>query len=97
MHREIYHNENSGGKTTISVEGLENGTVQLFWYDIGTDAKRTYGDSDVEKWLAVDSSEVQKLAVALLADRYVKDPDAIQKFKDFCEQNSIKFSEYLWT
>lgn len=38
--------ENEGGRTTVTLELLPDGSLLLFYYDIGEDARRTFGGSD---------------------------------------------------
>ena len=93
----LYRNENEGGKTTITLELLPDGSLQLFYYDIGEDARRTFGDSDYESWITVPPAELPRLALALLAEKYTGRPDARSDFATFCETRGIGHDGGSWT
>lgn len=59
----LYRNENEGGKTRITLELLPDGSLQLFYYDIGEDARRSFGDSDYESWITSPAAELPRLAL----------------------------------
>ncbi|HEX8239183.1 MAG TPA: hypothetical protein VF574_05515 [Allosphingosinicella sp.] len=93
----LYSNENEGGRTTVTLELLPDGSLQLFYYDIGEDSRRTFGDSDYEAWTTVPASELPKLALALLAEKYAGRHDALSDFAGFCEAKGIAHEGGVWT
>lgn len=93
----LYRNENEGGRTTVSLERLEDGSVQVFYYDIGEDCRRMYGDSDYEAWVRIAPAELAKLAFALLADKYAGRYDAVSDFEAFCKARGIEHDYGIWT
>lgn len=93
----LYSNENDGGKTTVTLELLADGSLQLFYYDIGEDARRAFGDSDYESWITVPAAELPKLALALLAEKYAGRHDARSAFAAFCEAEGIGHEGGSWT
>ena len=93
----IYSNKNEGGKTTVTLELLPDGSLQLFYYDIGEDARRTFGDSDYEAWTTIPAAELPKLAMALLAEKYTGRHDALSDFASFCEARGIVHEGGVWT
>ncbi|HEU0099174.1 MAG TPA: hypothetical protein VFQ67_10410 [Allosphingosinicella sp.] len=93
----LYGNENEGGRTTITLELLPDGSLQLFYYDIGEDARRTFGDSDYEAWITVPAGELGKLAMALLAEKYTGRHDARSDFASFCEAKGIVHDGGIWS
>jgi len=97
MRAELYRNRNAGGTTTIDLELKEDGALQLFYYDIGEAAQRSFGDSDYEAWANVPAPEVAKLAFALLADRWRGDPQALSAFRDFCGEHGVAVESGSWT
>jgi hypothetical protein len=72
----LYSHENEGGRTAVTLELLPDGSLQLFYYDIGEDSRRAFGDSDYEAWTTVPACELPKLALALLAEKYAGRHDA---------------------
>lgn len=97
MQAELFRNENEGGKTTVSLEQLPDGSLQLFYYDIGEAARRMFGDSDYEAWLTVPAMDLPKLAFALLAEKYGGRADAMSELRTFCEANAIAHDSGVWT
>ena len=93
----IYRNENEGGKTTVTLELRPDGSLQLFYYDIGEDARRAFGDSDYEAWITIPAAELPKLAMALLAEKYAGRHDARSDFASFCERRGIEHEGGIWT
>ena len=81
----LYSHENEGGRTAVTLELLPDGSLQLFYYDIGEDSRRAFGDSDYEAWTTVPACELPKLALALLAEKYAGRHDARSDFASFCE------------
>lgn len=92
----VYSHENEGGKTTVTLELLADGSLQLFCYDIGEDCRRAFGDSDYEAWITVPASEIPKLALALLAEKYAGRHDARSDFAGFCESKGIAHDGGSW-
>lgn len=93
----LYSNENDGGKTTVTLELLADGSLQLFYYDIGEDARRAFGDSDYESWIAIPPADLPRLAPALLAEKYKGRHDAPSDFASFCERRGIATEGGSWT
>lgn len=92
----VYSHENEGGRTTVTLELLPDGSLQLFYYDIGEDARRTFGDSDYEAWITIPPAEIPRLALALLADKYAGRHDARSDFAAYCEAKGIAFEGGSW-
>ena len=89
MHKVLFKHENEGGTTTVTLELRDDGSLQVFYHDIGRDAQRVFGDSDYEAWLTIPASEVPKLAFALVADRYGIEAGVITAVKDFCNAQGV--------
>lgn len=89
--------ENAGGRTTVSVELLADGSLQVFYYDIGADAQRIFGDSDYEAWLTVPPDQLGKLAIALIAAQYTGRPDALSALRTFCAAEGVAHESGSWT
>lgn len=93
----LYRHENEGGRTSVTLELLPDGSLQLFYYDIGEDARRSFGDSDYEAWITVPASELPRLAMALLAEKYAGRHDARSDFATFCETRGIEHDGGSWS
>jgi hypothetical protein len=93
----LYSNRNEGGKTTVTLEILADGSLQLFFYDIGEDSLRVWGDSDYENWITVAPAEIPRLAFALLAEKYGGRSDSVRDLEAFCRANAIACEQRLWT
>lgn len=79
----------AGGSLTISLEHLENGAVQVFYYDIGPRALAAHGDSDYEAWAKVAPENIGKLAFALLAEKFAGRHDALTAMVKFCADHRV--------
>ena len=97
MEATLYSNRNDGGKTTVTLEMLADGSLQLFFYDIGDDCRQVFGDSDYEHWLTVPPGDLPKLAFALLAEKYAGRHDSVRDLAAFCKANDIRHENGLWT
>lgn len=92
----LYKNENEGGRTTVDLELLEDGSIRLFYYDIGRAARYMFGDSDYESWITVPISEVPALAFQLLSEKYGDRSDAVTNLRSLCEEHGIKHEHHVW-
>jgi hypothetical protein len=54
------------------------------------------GDSDYEYLIDVPASEIGRLLLLLLKEKYDGDTEAVSKFKTFCESNGIAHSFFNW-
>ena len=73
-----------------------SGSLQLFYYDIGDDALRTFGDSDYEVWTVVAQADLPKLAFALLAEKYAGRADALTDFQAFSQAHDTPIGGGSW-
>jgi hypothetical protein len=89
--------ENADGKTTISLERGEDGSVRLFYHDVGAAAARTYGNADYEAWVQVPEAALAKLAFVLLVDKLTGKADALTQLRTFCEAHGVAFDVGVWT
>lgn len=89
--------ENAGGRTSITLELVKDGSIQLFYYDIGDDARRIYGDADYEAWVKIKPDQLPKLAFALLAEKLDGRPRAVSELRSFCAKYDVEFDDGVWT
>jgi hypothetical protein len=99
-----FRNEN----IKVSVEAyFEKGNLVIDGYDIGKTVNEYWGDSDYDYTTTVFPEEVKKLyALFNISD----DPDALvmviamkfntntcfSDFRNFCEQNGVKYEGFSW-
>jgi hypothetical protein len=94
---ELYAAENPGGKTRISLELRGDGSVQLFYHDIGRTALEMFGNSDYEAWLSVPADAVPALCFAMLREVLSGECDALTRVRDLCNRNEVKHDAGVWT
>lgn len=94
---ELYRHEDDGGKTRITLDALGDGSLQLFYYDVGEQARRTFGDGDYEGWAMIPAAEMPRLALALLEDRYRGRSTALSEFRTFCASHAIAVENGSWS
>ena len=83
---------------TISIHAQlsADGGLRLEGDDVGQRVQEIWGDSDYEYWVDVPASEIGRLLLLLLKDKYDGDTEAVSKFKTFCESNGIAHSFFNW-
>jgi len=83
---------------TISIDAHINsdGGLRLEGNDVGNRVKELLGDSDYEYLIDVPASEIGRLLLLLLKEKYDGDTEAVSKFKTFCESNGIAHSFFNW-
>lgn len=83
---------------TISIHARLNsdGSLRLEGGDIGERVKELWGDDDYEYWVDVPASEVGRLLLLLLKEKYDGDLQAVSNFKTLCESNAIAHSFFSW-
>lgn len=97
MNVELYSTSNSGGKTVVTLERREDGSIQLFYHDLGSASDEAFGDSDYEAWATVPVAALSSLAFALLFERYKDRSDALSDFRTFCAEKGIHIENGSWT
>jgi hypothetical protein len=66
-----------------------DGSLCLLRGDSGDGVKQFWGDEDYDFWVDVPSSEIGKLLLLLLKEKYNGNIEALDEFKVFCESNGI--------
>ena len=69
---------------------LKDGGLTLLGHDMGPTVEQFWGDDDYEFWVEIKPHAMQRLAFALLRDRYTGRKHAVSEFREFCEQNAIE-------
>jgi len=86
-----------GGNLTVSLEHLDDGSLQIFYYDIGDRPMAMYGDSDYEAWATVAPAYIARLAFALLAEKFAGRTDALSELVKFCREHDIPVDVGVYT
>jgi hypothetical protein len=83
---------------TISIHAQlrADGGLRLEGDDVGQRVQEIWGDSDYEYWVDVPASEIGRLVLLLLKEKYDGDTEAVSKFRTFCESNGIAHSFFNW-
>lgn len=83
-----------GSDITISIHAhlSSDGGLRLEGHDVGKRVEEIWGDSDYEYSVDVPASEIGRLVLLLLKEKYDGDTKAVSKFKTLCESNGIAHS-----
>lgn len=92
----LYRNQNSGGKTDVTLTLKPDGSLELFYYDIGSASKKMWGDSDYEHWITIPPEALPQLAFRLIAERYDARSDSVSDLQKLCEQHFIAHTKHTW-
>jgi hypothetical protein len=85
----IAQQERPGIRTTVWAYIQPDGGLRLDGGDIGERVEQIWGDEDYEYWVEVPGSEIGKLLLLLLKEKYNGNINAVDEFKAFCESNGI--------
>lgn len=79
----------------VTCEIESGGNLKVLVYDTGEAPEACFG-GDYDRWVTVPADVKDELLIALLADRYEGDMEAVAKFTAFCIENGIahKFDTY---
>lgn len=86
---ELYRHKDHNGSLTITLEQEKDGSIKLFYHDIGGQARRTFGDDDYEAWITISASEVTKLALALLREKLAGSATALSDLQNLCKEQGV--------
>jgi hypothetical protein len=85
----IAQQELSARSATVWAYIQADGSLSLLRGDSGDGVKQFWGDEDYDFWVDVPSSEIGKLLLLLLKEKYNGNIEAVDEFKAFCESNGI--------
>jgi len=110
---EVTKIEKDGDYVSITITVNEDGSLRIFDHSFGPSADLFYGeDRDVEHWLDLDNTAVQKLLTALtgevtptaaddlarlLAKSYAGQNLALRSIMELCDEKMVEYKEGLWT
>lgn len=92
----LYEDNNLRARRTIDLIAEPDGGITLSGGDIGRAVEEHFGDSDWEFWTKIPPAAVQRLAFALLRERYTGRTDAWIELKEFCAANGIAQQSGDW-
>ena len=93
---EIYRQEGDEFRSVRLTVGPD-GSVRLDAQDMGKFVQQIWGDDDYEFWVDVPARAINKLAFALLRERYAGRGGAVDEFRAFCEKEGIEHEWDSWT
>ncbi|CAN5350709.1 hypothetical protein BH09BAC3_BH09BAC3_08800 [soil metagenome] len=104
---QLFHFHTPEIKVTVDAY-FENGNLVIEGYDIGKTVKEYWGDSDYEYTTTVKGGEVWKLyplfnipedenlLLEALARKF-NNNTCFSDFRNFCDQNQVKYESFSWT
>ena len=87
---ELFRDNSEKDTLTVTLEQLDDGSIRLYYHDLGQSARELHGDSDYEAWLTVAQGEVSKLTMALLAERFTGNSKALSELQALCKSHEIE-------
>ena len=94
---EIAQQKQAGIDIFLRVSLRDDGGVRFEGQDIGDSVKEIWGNDDHEYWVDVPGSEVGRLLLLLLKEKYDGNTQAVTDFRSFCERNGIRHQFSTWT
>ena len=93
----IAKRERPGLVAIIRASLKAEGTLIFGGQDLGDDVKPVWGDDEYEYEVVVPASEIGRVVLLLLKQKFDGDLEAVEKFKNFCETNEIVHRFDTWT
>jgi hypothetical protein len=95
-HVEIARKEMPRATVSISASLNPDGKIRVEGVDVGEAVQEWWKDDDYEYWVEVPASEVGRLALTLLKEKYDGSTNAVSEFKTFCEKQGIAHQFWTW-
>lgn len=94
---DIARRDSTDVSVSISVTANPDGGIRVEGCDVGEGVEKWHGDDDYEYWVEVPASEIGKLALLLLAEKYKGNLEAVSAFRTYCETKGITHKFMTWT
>ena len=91
---ELFRRADESGTLVIDATLKSDGSLEVFFHDIGDAAEEAFGDRDYEHWVTVPSEHVGALALALVKHSWSGNVHAVEAVKGLCQANGIKVEEH---
>ena len=86
----LFRRADESGTIVIDAMLKSDGSLEVFFHDIGEAAEEAFGDRDYEHWITVPSEQVGALALALVEHSFSGNVHAVEAMKGLCQANGIK-------
>lgn len=83
-------------RSAVDFELKADGTLELTGHDVGEAAERSFGRDDYEYWVTVETSDKDKLLLALLAERFAGDAQASTHLMKYLESKGVRYKFDSW-
>lgn len=93
---ELLRRVDARGTLVIDATLKSDGSLEVFFHDIGDAAEKAFGDRDYERWVTVPSEHVGALALALVKHCWSGSTHAVSELKELCQANGIKAEEHSY-
>lgn len=77
------------GHLSIDITLEDDGSIIVFFYDVGTAAQETFGRDDYEKWMKIPADVTGRLAFKLLSERFAGSIHALSEIEKYCQESGI--------
>lgn len=91
---ELFRRSDESGTLIIDAKLKSDGSLEVFFHDIGDAAEKAFGDRDYEHWITVPSEQVGALALTLIEHSFSGNVHAVEAVRDLCEAKRIKVQEH---
>lgn len=91
---ELFRRSDASGTLVIDAKLKSDGSLEVFFHDIGDAAEQAFGDRDYEHWVTVPAEHVGALALALIEHSWSGNVRAIEAVKGLCQANGIDAEEH---
>ncbi|MXO86484.1 hypothetical protein GRI38_10655 [Altererythrobacter aurantiacus] len=91
---ELIRRADESGTLVIDATLKTDGSLEVFFHDIGDAAEEAFGDRDYEHWVTVSSEYVDALALALVKHSWSCSIHAVSELKELCQANGINAEEH---
>lgn len=91
---ELFRRADESGTLVIDATLKSDGSLEVFFHDIGDAAEEAFGDRDYEHWVTVPSEHVGALALALIQHSWSGNVHAVSELKELCQAKGIKAEEH---
>lgn len=91
---ELFRRADESGTLIIDAKLKSDGSLEMFFHDIGDAAENAFGDRDYEHWVTVPPQHVGALALALVKHSWSGNIHTVEAVKDLCQANRIEVEEH---
>lgn len=93
---ELFRRADETGTLVFDATLKSDGSLEVFFHDIGDAAEEAFGDRDYEHWVTIPSERVGAFALALIQHSWSGNVHAVETVKDLCQANGIQVDEHSY-